>query len=175
MTRVITVIISVAVLGVLGSWFFLLDREEAAPSEPPLRPAPDLALKNYEGKEIKLSDFRGKPTLVNAWAAWCPFCKEELKDFAAVQKEFGERAVIIAVDRAEPLSVAKKFSDELGVTGDLVLLLDPEDSFYKSIGGFSMPETIFIDGDGNIIYHKRGPMSREEIRRRIEDLLNIEM
>ncbi len=111
--------------------------------------------------------------MINSWAAWCPFCREELKDFSTVQEELRDNVVIIAVDRAEPLAVAKQYTDELGVTGELVLLLDPNDSFYRSIGGFSMPETIFVDANGNIQFHKRGPMPLSEIRLRISKLLEI--
>ena len=133
--------------------------------------APDFALQDYNGKTVQLADFAGKPLVINSWAAWCPFCKKELVDFATVQKEFGSDAVIIAIDRAESLEIAKKYSDELGVTGDLIFLLDPSDSFYQSIGGFSMPETIFVDRDGRIVIHKRGPMALDEIREKIRALL----
>ena len=66
--------------------------------------------------------------VINAWAAWCPFCKDELPDFAAVQQEFAGDVVFIAIDRAEPLSVAKRYTDELGVTDDMIFLLDPKDT-----------------------------------------------
>lgn len=147
--------------------------KETAPSarESGLRSAPDFSFKDYDGNTVTLAQFRGTPLVVNSWAAWCPFCREELKDFAVVQKEFGDRLVIIAIDRAEPLATAKKYSDELGVTSDLIFLLDPSDSFYQSIGGFSMPETIFVDREGRIVFHKRGPMDASEIRERVTRLL----
>lgn len=132
----------------------------------------DLTLENYDGKAIKLADFRGKSLVVNSWAAWCSFCRKELVDFAALQKEFGDKVVIIAIDRAESREVAKKYSDELGVTSDLIFLLDPSDSFYKSIGGFSMPETIFVDKNGKIVDHKRGPMNIREIKQKIQKLIS---
>lgn len=50
-------------------------------------------------------------------------------------------------------------------------LLDPEDAYYRAIGGFAMPEILFVDRDGTIRSHKRGPMEREEFRRRVEDLV----
>lgn len=134
-------------------------------------PAPSLLLKDYDGQEINLSDFRGKNAIINSWAGWCPFCVDELPDFAAIQKEFKDQVVVVAVNRAEPLETAKFFSDKVGVTGRLVLLLDPSDSFYQAIGGFSMPETIFTDKDGFIRFHKRGPMKLEELKRRMEELL----
>jgi hypothetical protein len=52
-----------------------------------------------------------------------------------------------------------------------VLLLDPADSFYQSIGGFSMSETVFVDKDGFIREHKRGPMDVQEMRERIQKIL----
>lgn len=133
--------------------------------------APDFSLKDYNGKTVKLADFSGRPLVLNSWAAWCPFCREELPDFAAVQKELGDKVVIIAIDRAESLEVAKGYSDEQGTTNDMIFLLDPSDSFYQSIGGFSMPETIFVDKEGFIRDHKRGPMKVEEIRARITKIL----
>jgi thiol-disulfide isomerase/thioredoxin len=136
--------------------------------------APDITLENYEGVLMSPFDiFEETPLVINTWASWCPFCKKELVDFAAVQKEFEGKVVFIAINRAEPLSIAKQYSDELGVTDDMIFLLDPSDSFYKSIGGFSMPETIFVDWEGNVVFHKRGPMSQEEIRDRVEDLIVI--
>lgn len=128
-------------------------------------------MKDYNGKTVSLADFSGKPLVINSWAAWCPFCRDELPDFSQAQKEFTDKVVIIAIDRAESLETAKKYSDELGVTNELIFLLDPKDSFYQSIGGFSMPETIFVDKEENIRDHKRGPMDIDEIREKIEALL----
>ncbi len=140
-------------------------------NKPTAERAPDFALQDYNSKTVNLADFAGKPVVINSWAAWCPFCRKELVDFAAAQKEFGESVVIIAIDRAESREIAKKYSDELGVTGDLIFLLDPLDSFYKSIGGFSMPETIFVDTDGFIREYKRGPMDVQEIKQKIQKLI----
>ncbi len=133
----------------------------------------DLAFKNYDGETVTFSDFRGTPLVINSWAAWCPFCVKELPDFAKIQEEFDKKIVVIAIDRAEPLETAKKFSDEVGVTGRLVLLLDPGDSFYRAIGGFTMPETIFVNADGVIIDHKRGPIDADEMRGRIKRAFQI--
>lgn len=133
---------------------------------------PDFTLQDYTAKTVRLADFAGKPLVINSWAAWCPFCRKELVDFVAVQKEFDDKVIIIAVDRAETRDIAKKYTDELGVTGDMVFLLDPSDSFYQSIAGFSMPETIFVDKNGLIVDHKRGPMDVQEMRERIQKILN---
>lgn len=132
---------------------------------------PNLTFTDYEGNSVRLHDFIGTPLIVNSWAAWCPFCKRELKDFAAVQRELGEQAKFIAIDRAESLATAKRYSDELGVTQEMIFLLDPRDSFYQAIGGFSMPETIFVNARGEIVAHRRGPMDLSEVRERTQRLL----
>lgn len=134
-------------------------------------PAPDFHLQNYDGEAVSLANFKGKPMVINSWAAWCPFCRKELPDFATVQKEFGDKVAIIAIDRQESLKTAKNYTDKQGTTDGLTLLLDPSDSFYRAIGGFSMPETIFVDKNGAIVFHKRGPMDVNEIRDRVKALI----
>jgi len=133
---------------------------------------PDLTFQDYEGNDVVLKDLVGKPLVINSWAVWCPFCLRELSAFAEVQREFGEEILIIAVDRAEPLSTVKRYTDDLNVTNTILFLLDPSDSFYRAINGFSMPETIFVDANGVIQEHKRGPMEVDEIRRKVQSLLN---
>lgn len=156
--------------------FFILPYK---PSDEPIgelykeRLAPDFVLKDYLEKEVKLSDFRGKAVIVNSWASWCPFCVDELPDFVELQEEFGDTVVVIAVNRGEGFETAKAFLDKVGTTGKMIFLSDPSDSFYSSIGGFSMPETIFIDRDGFIKDHKRGPMKIEEMRRRVQQIFGL--
>lgn len=130
-----------------------------------------ISLKDYSGNSVSLADYIGKPLVVNSWAIWCPFCVEELKDFAKVQKELGDDIIFIAINRAESRDRAKNFTDNLGVTDDFVFLLDSRDAFYRKIGGFTMPETVFVDRLGNIRIYKRGVMDIEEIRTKAQQIL----
>lgn len=170
-----SIIVAVAVAIALGAVWFFARSPERAPQETGAGATGaaflNLAFTDYAGMPVALRDFSGKPLIINAWAAWCPFCRKELPDFAVVQEEFGDRVQFIAIDRAEPLETAQRYTDELKVTDELVLLLDPSDSFYTAIGGFSMPETIFVRPDGVVQFHKRGPMEVAEIRERVELLL----
>lgn len=174
MKKFLFIIISILIFGGIG-WLLISGRNvpEQSDNQTQSEKAPDFTLQDFEGKTTRLANFAGKPAIINSWAAWCPFCRKELVDFAAAQKEFGSRVAIIAIDRAESLDVAKKYTDELGVTGELVFLLDPSDSFYRSIGGFSMPETIFVNSAGEMVFHKRGPMDAKEIRSRIKELFQL--
>lgn len=129
-----------------------------------------LSFTDYEGNKVSFADFSGKPLVLNAWAVWCPFCVKELREFVELQQEFPE-IVVIAIDRAESRETAKSYTDDLGITKDLVFWLDPSDSFYRTIGGFSMPETLFVDKDGVVQEHKRGPMDVNEMRTRLQKIL----
>lgn len=134
------------------------------------REIPQLTLEDFEGDKVSISELN-KPSVINSWAGWCAFCKEELKAFAKAKSEFGNRVKIIAINRGEPKQEAIGYTDDLGVTNKLTFLLDPDDKFYRKIGGFSMPETIFVNSKGKIVFHKRGPMDAEEIKKKIKEHL----
>lgn len=170
-----TIIISItAIAGIIAGVLFFSERNES--QRDTIRneqKIPDVVLQNAAGEETRLLNFLGTPLVINSWAVWCPFCKEELADFAEAQKEFGDAITIIAVNRAETIAKTEEFTDSIGITDDLVFLFDPSDSFYRAIGGFSMPETIFVDKNGIIKDNKRGPMKKEEIRRRIQQSFGL--
>ncbi len=169
------IIIGIGVIIIAGVLFFvLLNRNiETDTVQSDFDRLTHISLISYEGNTVSLAEFKGRPVVINSWAVWCPFCREELSDFSELQKEFGDRITVIAIDRQEPLEKAKGYTDELDITNDMVFLLDPSDSFYKSIGGFSMPETIFVNEDGNIVVHKRGPMDLNEMREHTEKIISI--
>lgn len=131
-----------------------------------------ITLTDYDGNVKSLGSWSGKMLVVNSWAVWCPFCVKELPDFVELQKTFPDEIAVIAIDRAESLEKVRGFTDELGISEDMIFLMDRKDDFYKTIGGFSMPETVFIDGDGAIVFHKRGPMTFDEMKEQVERLLN---
>ena len=180
-------IITIVIIILIGLFFFLLrkgDIEEVVDiddkttqteteekEESKFDKVPDLSFVDYEGNSFKLSDFKGKPHVLNSWAVWCPFCRAELEDFALLQEEFGDEITVVAIDRQESLEKAKGFTDEIEVTDRMTFLLDPKDAFYKGIGAFTMPETIFVDAEGNIVVHKRGPIALPEMREKVNQLI----
>ena len=129
------------------------------------------ALADYDGNIVDLSDFNGKIVVANAWATWCPFCVNELPEFEKLQEAFQEDISVVAINRAEPTGVAKEFSDNLGLSESYTFLIDPKDSFYKSIGGFAMPETVFLSPKGEILMHKKGPFDFAEMKEIVDKIL----
>lgn len=134
--------------------------------------APDFQTQTYDGKNVRLSDFRGKkPVFLNFWAGWCPFCVEEMPLMAQVQEKFQNQYITLAVNRAESLKTAKKFSDQVGVTNRLLVILDLDDNVYRLFNGFAMPYSIFIDKGGVIRDIKLGPLQQEELEEKIKKIL----
>ena len=179
MNKIIIIIIIIAAIAGVG-WFVFSkgddskqEPNEAAQTskEKSLDTAPTFSLKDYDGNDVASGDFEGKILVVNSWAKWCPFCVDELPDFAELQAAFPNEVQVIAINRAESLTTAKGYTDNFDLTDKYVFLLDPKDSFYKSIGGFSMPETLFVDKDGKIRVHKRGPMEFSEMKEKINSIL----
>lgn len=129
----------------------------------------NLTLRAYDGTEVPLSDFRRSLIVAHTWASWCPYCSGELQNLSELKKEFGDAITVLAVNRAESLEEARAFTDSLGISG-VEILLDEDDSFFRSIGGYAMPETVFIDSNSEVIFHQRGPMQMDEVRARIREL-----
>jgi len=167
-------ILSVLVIGgVLLAVIFGLSKDTGVESSvSDLDRFSQITLTDYDGNTKSLGDWSGKMLVVNSWAVWCPFCVKELSDFAALQKAFPDEIAVIAIDRAESLEKVQGFTDGLGISEDMIFLMDRKDDFYKAVGGFSMPETVFIDKDGTVVFHKRGPMTFEEMKEQVEKLLN---
>ena len=180
-SNLVTIVIIVLVLGI--SAFFAWKAQD--PGENASNSEAARSLNIVEGAESYYTDLDGNPAdlsmyegqvrVVNSWAGWCPFCIEELKDFESLAAEFKEEEVaVIAINRREPAKKAKAFLSQLGTFENIIFIQDEGDTFYRSIGGFAMPETIFYNTDGSVFLHKRGFMDLEEMRTHLENLLRQE-
>jgi len=139
--------------------------------------APESVLKDIEGRIVTLSSFRGKPVVAILWASWCSFCKDELSNYVAVQREFladDREIVFLAIHRGEPAEQVGDITRESGPdVSPVILLSDRDDALYRALNGFTMPETLFIDQNGVIRGHYRQSMSAEELRRRIQNVFYL--
>lgn len=123
------------------------------------------------GNPISLTDFVGKIIVVNVWASWSPFSANDLQNLVDIAKEVNEEEIeILAINRAEPATTAERYLSTIGVLDNVTLVLDPGDKYYKSIGGYAMPETVIYDKEGNVFSHRRGVIKKEEVEADIKSL-----
>jgi len=111
--------------------------------------APDFTLQNLEGQSVSLSDFRGKPILLNFWATWCGPCRFEMPFLQEIYDERSERGfVLLTVNIAESPAKVTGFMTELDLS--LPVLLDARSEISKVYGITAIPTSFLIDKDGVI-------------------------
>ncbi len=136
--------------------------------------APDFTLKDYNGRDVRLSNFRGqKAVMLNFWAGWCPFCLAEMPAMAVVEEKFRGSLEVIAVNRAQKKEDAKNFTDALNLSDEYTILLNPKDDLFGRYGGFAMPSTFFIDKEGVIRDVHFGPLDSKQMKEKITSKLGL--
>jgi thiol-disulfide isomerase/thioredoxin len=130
---------------------------------------------NIEGEAANLSQYLGQTMIVNSWASWAPSSVDELILLSSIaEKYLDQGVVVIGINRAESRVTAESFLSTFELQDSVQLIIDNEDKYYQSIGGYTMPETIFYDVKGDVIVHKRGVLTAAEIERVLEQALNAE-
>jgi cytochrome c biogenesis protein CcmG/thiol:disulfide interchange protein DsbE len=133
--------------------------------------APDFSLASLDGKNVKLSDFRGKAVLLNFWATWCEPCKIEMPWFVDLQKKYGPQGlqvVGIAMDDASPKEIGE-FSRKMSVNYPVLV---GKESVGDQYGGIPyLPSTFYISRDGKVVDRVFGLVSRSEIENNIQKAL----
>ena len=116
---------------------------------------PALALKDLEGREHRLADYRGKVVLVNFWATWCEPCREEMPAMQRLQQRLeGKPFVVLAVDFGEGDARVKGFLKELPLP--FTFLLDRDSSVARAWRVRVLPVSFLIDADQRIRYSAVG-------------------
>ena len=128
------------------------------PDEPKVTlSVPDFEVLDYNGNKVKLSDFAGKPIVVNFWATWCYYCKEEMPDFNKAYAEYPDVVFLMvnATDGvSETVESAKKYVEREGY--DFDVYFDTNEEALYAYGVTSFPSTYFIAPNGNLAAYRIG-------------------
>jgi len=112
--------------------------------------APDFSLVTLDGESVRLSDFHGKPVILNFWATWCPPCREEMPALEEIWQQYGAGGVVVlGVDQGESTAVVERFIRE-NVDTSFPILMDSNHAVGNSYFVRSLPTTFFIDRNGFI-------------------------
>jgi peroxiredoxin len=145
--------------------------EPAVKADSDRHTAPDFALKDSDGKTVRLSDYRGKVVLLDFWATWCGPCKIEIPWFMDMQrrnKDKGFEVLGVAMDD-EGWETVKPFLADLSVNYRVVM---GNDSTAQAYGGVdALPTTFLIDRQGKIAAVHVGLASRKDFEDGIQQLL----
>ncbi|GAB7126440.1 hypothetical protein JCM19000A_09470 [Silvimonas sp. JCM 19000] len=132
----------------------------------------DQPLKDMQGKPQKVSQWIGKPIVLNFWATWCAPCREETPAFVKLQKQYGNSVqfVGVAIDEAPAVS---QFIKQYGVTYP-VLLGDADGmDMMLALGNVQggLPFTLILDRKGHIAAQQLGTMKADEVQKVLKPLL----
>lgn len=134
--------------------------------------APSFTLKDLDGNEVSLGDYKGKKILLNFWASWCPPCRAEMPDMESFYQNYKDKGyVVIAVNAA---STEKNSLDapDFVKKNDLTfpVLVDEKGSINARYNVMSLPTSYFIDSDGVIRNKVIGAMSEEHMVKEMRKL-----
>ena len=128
--------------------------------------APDFTVYDADGNAVSLSDFIGKPTVVNFWASWCGPCQMEMPDFDEMYKELGEEVNFFMVNMTdgsrETVEAAKKFIEDSGYS--FPIYFDTDLDAAMTYGVNSLPSTYIIDAEGHAIARGQGAIDAETLK-----------
>jgi thiol-disulfide isomerase/thioredoxin len=178
----ITIAVLILIL-VLVFWYIMsLDNKQAqvdlsnsSATQALATPATSTAFTDLSGNAVDLTQYLGQVLVVNSWASWSPHSAVELQLLADSVSTYADDAVVVlAINRGEPVATAKSYLRSIGVDDRVTLILNPDDRYYETIEGYSMPETLFYDRKGNVIAHERGQLNQTEVTYHIQSALAVE-
>ena len=138
------------------------------------KPAPDFEMSHLNGDvKIRLSEFKGKPVLLNYWASWCQECKVEAHILEAFHQKYGsttQQIKVIGIAVQDTAGKAKDFARIFGKTYFLGLD-DATGNIALDYGIYGVPETFFIDPEGKIFYKHIGAVNEELLEKKFKPFL----
>ena len=147
-------------------------QDSAAPeeTEPPKVEAPDFTVVDADGTEVKLSDYVGKPIVLNFWASWCSPCKSEMPEFNAAWEELEGEVQFLMVNMTdgarETVESAREYVEGEGFT--FPVLFDTKSEAAIAYSAYSLPTTYFIDAEGYLVARAVGAIDGETLQKGLD-------
>lgn len=130
----------------------------------------DIELATLDGAPVRLDAYAGgRPLVVNFFASWCGPCVREMPDFEAVHGRRGDDVQFLGVNLQDSPAAAAELIQQTGVTYDVVR--DARGELFRAVNGFSMPTTVFLSADGDVVEVHGGELSQRALEARIDRLI----
>lgn len=132
--------------------------------------APDFVVYDKDGNKVGLSDYLGKPVVLNFWASWCGPCASEMPDFEEAYKERGDEIQFLMVNLTdgyqETMESATEYIQEQGFT--FPVFYDTESNAANTYATYSIPMTFFIDSEGYMVARATGALDGATLKKGLD-------
>lgn len=161
-TKLLLTILFVFIACVFLIVFLREERDSTLKTTEPIQPGlemPNFTFPDINGKEVSLSDHRGKVVLVNVWATWCPPCRQEMPSMQSLYEKFKDenfKILAVSIDSEGRAAVAP-FMLKMNLT--FPALLDPGETIRPLYGITGVPESFIIDKQGILVEKIIGPIN----------------
>lgn len=130
----------------------------------------EFTLKDLSDKQVSLSDFRGRPVLVNFWATWCPPCRAEMPDLIAFQAQHqAEGLQFLAIDTNDERTPAEQFVRAHAM--NFPVLYDSRGIVLATLGTDALPSTFLFDRSGHLVFQWTGQITAGVLEQRVVPFL----
>jgi cytochrome c biogenesis protein CcmG, thiol:disulfide interchange protein DsbE len=161
--KLVPIFVIIAALGVVG---FLMNGLSEKASANPGDEAIEFELKDINGQVYRLSDFKGKPVVLNFFATWCQPCIDEAPELEAFGKEYKDAQLIIIAKGESKMRMEKYIQES---DSKLLYLLDTKEETSKEYNVIGQPDTLILNKDGVIVERFTGPTTKERLIEIIEE------
>lgn len=129
---------------------------------------PDIMMTSLEGQSIPISQFQGKPAVINLWATWCPPCRREMPALQEGQHLNPDINFVFA-NQGESRDIVDMYLTQEGLSLENVLL-DQEGVLGEGIESRGLPTTLFLDQEGRLVDIRLGELSSATLQDRLDAL-----
>jgi cytochrome c biogenesis protein CcmG/thiol:disulfide interchange protein DsbE len=133
----------------------------SAPPSHPVAHGFTLPALGHSGQQVSLSQYQGKPVIINFWASWCPPCQQETPLLASWYKQQDGQVALLGLDENDTSAAALKFTAAKGVTYPIGF--DPNTTVALDYNADNLPQTFFLNAQHRIVDHVLGAVTKAEL------------